>query len=200
MSASGRKQAFVLRRNSRFPDPQNSANARQAIRLRVRSPLGRDGSSPMTRVGSAPRFGRLGSAGFGMGSVGEGGSVGPATISKLVIGKVFRASPADYPWSLMADPRTIGNWVERPQTGRLRERRNCGVREAGASGDPDPPPSPASNPRAPASPLEWARTRHPTAGPLWFRSRTSCNNKEFHFLQSNDDLVTLDQCSGIECD
>ena len=34
-----------------------------------------------------------------------------ATISNSMIRNGFLASPADYPWPLMADPRTIGKWV-----------------------------------------------------------------------------------------
>jgi hypothetical protein len=36
------------------------------------------GFNPMTRMGPAPALGRRVAAGFGMGSVGEGGSVGPS--------------------------------------------------------------------------------------------------------------------------
>jgi hypothetical protein len=43
----------------------------------VRSPLGRDGGNCMTRMGPASGFGRPALKGSGMGSLGEGGSVGP---------------------------------------------------------------------------------------------------------------------------
>ncbi len=35
-----------------------------------------------------------------------------ATISKFLICNGFRVSPADHPWALMADLRTIGKWVD----------------------------------------------------------------------------------------
>ena len=41
----------------------------------VRSPLGRDARNPMTRMGPPPRVFGPTAPGFGMGSVGEGGSV-----------------------------------------------------------------------------------------------------------------------------
>ena len=34
-----------------------------------------------------------------------------ATISNSMIRNGLRVSPADHPWPLMADPRTIGKWV-----------------------------------------------------------------------------------------
>ena len=40
------------------------------MRLPARSPLGRDGSNPLTRMGPPSRFGRPARAGVGMGSVG----------------------------------------------------------------------------------------------------------------------------------
>jgi len=46
----------------------------------VRSPLGRDARNSLTRMDPAPGFGRRSLTGFGMGSVGEGGSVGVGKI------------------------------------------------------------------------------------------------------------------------
>jgi hypothetical protein len=49
------------------------------IRL-VRKPLGRDAPNPLTRMAPAPGFGRPPPVGLGIGSVGEGGSVGGSMI------------------------------------------------------------------------------------------------------------------------
>ena len=54
----------------------NRAGIRFSCRVRKR--FGRDAPNSLTRMDPAPGFGRPASAGFGMGSVGEGGSVGVA--------------------------------------------------------------------------------------------------------------------------
>ena len=62
-------------RRRRFPVPVTGASAASAAQIRKQ--FGRDAGKPLTRMG--PRRGSVaGSTGFGMGSVGRGGSVGPA--------------------------------------------------------------------------------------------------------------------------
>jgi len=69
----------VVSRPSASPGFQNPQPRRGSAKPHpVRSPLGRDGRNPMTRMGAPPGLGRPGRAGFGLGSVGEGGSVGAA--------------------------------------------------------------------------------------------------------------------------
>jgi len=54
-----------------------------AVRRTVRSLLGRDGPNSLTRMVSAPRFGRPAPAEFGISSVGEGASVGPGITRRV---------------------------------------------------------------------------------------------------------------------
>ena len=65
--------------NPRFPHPQTRRGGRLVPHKSVpaRSLLGGDARNPMTRMAAPPGLGRPATAGFGMGSVGGGGSVGP---------------------------------------------------------------------------------------------------------------------------
>ncbi len=71
MSDMGPSVDRQIRQNPRFP-----CLARLTETDPVRSPLGRDARNSLTRMAPAPGFGRPAPSGFGMGSVGEGGSVG----------------------------------------------------------------------------------------------------------------------------
>ena len=67
---------FDVAKFARFPGSQIRRGPAETAP--VRSPLGRDTLNSLARMAPAPGFGRSASTKFGMGSVGEGGSVGPA--------------------------------------------------------------------------------------------------------------------------
>ena len=82
----------VISRPSASPGFQNPQPRRGSAKPHpVRSPLGRDGRNPMTRMGAPPGLGRPGRAGFGLGSVGEGGSVGPSKTRSVSSAFLHRA-------------------------------------------------------------------------------------------------------------
>ena len=106
--ALGRFQPFGL--SSNWPHsrrcqvrqvPSFSSPRGRRILAPVRSALGRDAPNPLTRMGPAPGFGRPAPAGFGMGSVGRGGSVGAAKTRSRFFG-------------LLAPNRAL-RWIENPR-------------------------------------------------------------------------------------
>jgi len=82
---------------------------------RIRKPFGRDAPNSLARMALAPGFGRRPLAGFGIGSVREGGSVGPAKKSRVsaaysrrarlsVVLKIRVSLVRFRPWPLLPTP------------------------------------------------------------------------------------------------
>ena len=72
---------------------------------RIRKPFGRDAPNSLARMALAPGFGRRPLAGFGIGSVREGGSVGPA---KKISGFCGLLAPSQA-LSRTENPRVVGS-------------------------------------------------------------------------------------------
>jgi hypothetical protein len=71
--------------NSGFhiPRPAGAASSCRTESVPVRNRLGRDARNSLARMGPTPGFGRSATEGFGTGSVGRGGSVGPAETAQV---------------------------------------------------------------------------------------------------------------------